>query len=219
MKRMITKFAFTLCLWFSLPLCAQEAVHSYFRTLDIRNGLSQNTVCQILQDRQGFVWFGTKDGLNRYDGISFRIYKKENSGLGKNYITSLHEDRQGNIWIGTDGGVFVYNPVQDTFTAFCEPSDKGTVVKEFVNMIRGDEKGNVWMAVENQGLFCYYPAEGKLKNFLGGTDPVNPTSLWVDGDTRWVALYADNLYYTKDNFLTSPNLFAMRKEMNLSRER
>ena len=46
---------------------------------------------------------GTKDGLNRYDGLSFRIYKKENSGLGKNFITALYEDRLGNIWIGTDG--------------------------------------------------------------------------------------------------------------------
>ncbi len=74
-----------------------------FQTMDIRNGLSQNTVYQILQDRKGFMWFGTKDGLNRYDGLSFRIYKKENSGLGKNFITALYEDRRGNIWIGTDG--------------------------------------------------------------------------------------------------------------------
>ena len=66
------------------------------------------------------MWFGTKDGLNRYDGLSFRIYKKENSGLGKNFITALYEDRRGNIWIGTDGGVFIYDPVLDSFTAFDE---------------------------------------------------------------------------------------------------
>ena len=60
--------------------------------MDIRNGLSQNTVYQILQDRKGFLWFGTKDGLNRYYGLSFRVYKKENSGLGKNFITALYED-------------------------------------------------------------------------------------------------------------------------------
>ena len=86
MKRLIIKLFLSLCLWAVLPVCAQDAVHYYFRTMDIRNGLSQNTVYQILQDRKGFMWFGTKDGLNRYDGLSFRIYKKENSGLGKNFI-------------------------------------------------------------------------------------------------------------------------------------
>ena len=90
MKRLIIKLFLSLCLWAVLPVCAQDAVHYYFRTMDIRNGLSQNTVYQILQDRKGFMWFGTKDGLNRYDGLSFRIYKKENSGLGKNFITALY---------------------------------------------------------------------------------------------------------------------------------
>mgnify|MGYP000293733691 CR=1 FL=1 len=94
MKRLIIKLFLSLCLWAVLPVCAQDAVHYYFRTMDIRNGLSQNTVYQILQDRKGFMWFGTKDGLNRYDGLSFRIYKKENSGLGKNFITALYEDRR-----------------------------------------------------------------------------------------------------------------------------
>ena len=103
MKRLSIKLFLSLCLWAVLPVCAQDAVHYYFRTMDIRNGLSQNTVYQILQDRKGFMWFGTKDGLNRYDGLSFRVYKKENSGLGKNFITALYEDRRGNIWIGTDG--------------------------------------------------------------------------------------------------------------------
>lgn len=95
MKRLIIKLFLSLCLWAVLPVCAQDAVHYYFRTMDIRNGLSQNTVYQILQDRKGFMWFGTKDGLNRYDGLSFRIYKKENSGLGKNFITALYEGPSG----------------------------------------------------------------------------------------------------------------------------
>ena len=55
------------------------------------------------------VW--NKDGLNRFDGLSFRIFKKENSALGNNFITALHEDKEGNIWVGTDAGVYVYNPL------------------------------------------------------------------------------------------------------------
>ncbi|HJD75789.1 MAG TPA: histidine kinase, partial [Bacteroides reticulotermitis] len=99
MKRTILKLFLSLCMLVTVSLHAQNNVHYYFRTLDIRNGLSQNTVYQILQDKNGFMWFGTKDGLNRYDGTSFRVYKKENSGLGKNFITALYEDREGNIWI------------------------------------------------------------------------------------------------------------------------
>ena len=77
----INIFLFCLGVFVVTPLLGQNAVHYYFRTLDIRNGLSQNTVNAILQDKQGFMWFGTKDGLNRFDGLNFRIFKKENSNL------------------------------------------------------------------------------------------------------------------------------------------
>ena len=82
----------SLCIVGIIPHYAQSSVHYYFRTMGIQDGLSQNTVNQLLQDKQGFMWFGTKDGLNRYDGISFREYKKENSRLGGNCITALCED-------------------------------------------------------------------------------------------------------------------------------
>ena len=67
---------------------------------------------------------------------------------------------KGNIWIGTDGGVFIYNPVLDSFTAFNQTSDKGTVIKDFVTMIGSDEYDNIWISVENQGLFCYNHEKG-----------------------------------------------------------
>lgn len=200
MKRLVWKIFFCLCATAMLPVCAQDAVHYYFRTLDVRDGLSQNTVYQIIQDRKGFIWFGTKDGLNRYDGLSFRVYKKENSDLGRNFITALYEDRQGNIWVGTDSGIFIYNPVQDSFTAFDKPSDKGSVIKDYVTMIGSDEHDNLWMSVENQGLFCYRPGEGKLLNYLHDSGRPNVTRFWMSGNTCWLALYADNLYYTKADF-------------------
>ena len=89
-----------------------------FRSLDINNGLSQNTVHAILQDKQGFMWFGTKDGLDRYDGISFRTFMKESGTLGNNFITSLYEDNLGQIWIGTDVGLYVYCPQMEKGQAF-----------------------------------------------------------------------------------------------------
>ena len=113
---------------------AQRLEH-YSRTVDIRNGLSQNSVNKIFQDRTGFVWLGTKDGLNRYDGHSFRVYNSENSDLGRNFITAFFEDTDGNIWIGTDGGVYIYNLLSDSFTSFEDATDKGVVIHDFVTMI------------------------------------------------------------------------------------
>lgn len=96
------RMAFVRRAWTALPLllwtlCVRAATGQsyYFKTLDVGDGLSQNTVGQIIQDRLGFMWFGTREGLNRYDGLAFRVYRKDNSGLGKNFVTALYEDSGG----------------------------------------------------------------------------------------------------------------------------
>ena len=81
----------------------------YFRNIGLAEGLSHSTVNVIYQDRTGFIWFGTKDGLNKYDGINIRVFKKENSKLGNNIVTVIYEDTDGKLWVGTDVGVYVYN--------------------------------------------------------------------------------------------------------------
>ena len=202
MNRTFIKLFFCLCIVAALPSYAYNAVHYYFRTVDIKNGLSQNSVNQIFQDKKGFMWFGTKDGLNRYDGLSFRVYNNENSNLGRNFITTLYEDTDGNIWVGTDGGVFIYNPVLDSFTSFNRTSDKGTVIRDFVTMIRSDEQNNIWISVEYQGLFCYNSSKQQLQNYLHESGIPNVTRFWLNGDTFWLALHGDNLYSAKAGFET-----------------
>ena len=96
-------------------ICRAQTIdeHYYFKSLSSQNGLSQNTVSAILQDSKGFMWFGTKDGLDRYDGVSFRHFKYDRTNprsLGNNFVTSLYEDVEGNIWVGTDVGVYIYYP-------------------------------------------------------------------------------------------------------------
>ena len=91
---------FLICLiGYQIGCHAQMAdEHYYFKNLSVQNGLSQNTVNAILQDRQGFMWFGTKDGLNRYDGLSFRKFKHDDRtrrSIGNNFITALYEDSKG----------------------------------------------------------------------------------------------------------------------------
>lgn len=195
MRRNFLLLLVAICLWCIFPLSAQDAVHYYFRTLDIRDGLSQNTVYQILQDRTGFLWFGTKDGLNRYDGRSIRIYRKDDSGLGHNFITALYEADDGRIWVGTDGGVYVYNPLLSAFTPFDRPAVDGTVIRDYVAQIAGDGQGGIRIAVENQGLFHYCPADDRLLHPFADTSRPNITRFWQGGNRFWYALYADNLYY------------------------
>ena len=87
---LINLFAVIVC-------CNLQAINQnyYFKNFSVEDGLSQNTVNAILQDREGFMWFGTKDGLNRYDGLLFRQYKYNSNdihSLGNNFVTSLYED-------------------------------------------------------------------------------------------------------------------------------
>lgn len=135
-----------------------------FRSLDINNGLSNNTVNAILQDRQGFMWFGTKDGLERYDGLSFLTFTKESGTLGNNYITALYEDNQGQIWIGTDIGLYVYSPLTEVATRFTKKSDLNTMINNTVNSIAGDKKGGIWITVQGQGIFYYHSGNNLLMN-------------------------------------------------------
>ena len=120
--------------------------HYYFKNLSVQNGLSQNTVNAILQDKQGFMWFGTKDGLNRYDGLSFRQFKhdgRSQRSIGNNFITALYEDAEGNIWVGTDVGLYIYYPENDSFRHFEELSAEGTKIEHTVTAIVGDDQGCV----------------------------------------------------------------------------
>lgn len=196
-------------LWGIVGQIQAAGEHYYFRNLNIQNGLSQNTVNAILQDSKGFMWFGTKDGLNRYDGLSFRKFKHDvNSerSLGNNFITSLYEDAAGSIWVGTDVGLYIYYPVKDTFTHFTQLSEENTKIERAVSTITGDDAGNVWVAVESQGIFCYNLQSGQLKNHTLKKFPfisTNVKSLSFDNSkTIWVGFYGDGLYYSKDNLKT-----------------
>lgn len=184
-----------------------DARRHYFKSLDIQNGLSQNTVNAILQDNQGFMWLATKDGLNRYDGLNFRTFKKENSALGNNFITALYEDIDHNIWVGTDAGVYIYHPCTESFEHFHLVSDKGTFIERAVTSIGSDDEGSIWISSDFQGLFHYDLKRKELKNYLcreaGKEGLANVTQFWFDVDgTCWFSLYGDNLYTSDDHFET-----------------
>ena len=197
-----------LACFFITIFCQAQSVeeHYYFKNLSIRNGLSQNTVNAILQDRKGFMWLGTKDGLNRYDGLSFRKFKHDAANprsIGNSFITSLYEDFNGNIWVGTDAGVYIYYPEKEAFEEFdCQSLEK-TRIERSVSMIAGDKQGRVWIAVEAQGMFCYDTRQKLLRNYPLSEISSNIKCFTFDsGGTLWLGFYGDGLYYSKDNLAT-----------------
>ncbi len=129
-----------------------------FKHISINDGLSQNAVFAIIKDTKGYMWFGTKDGLNKYDGYNFVIYQHnpfDTTTLSANYITSLFEDKRGLIWVGTfDGGVNVYDRKLEIFYRVDLRKDKILLRDVFeIKAITEDSEGNIWVGTDGDGLF------------------------------------------------------------------
>src|ERR1700759_2438632 len=108
-----------LLLLFAVLTGQAQPVNLRFDHLGAEAGLSQSNITCILQDSRGFMWFGTRDGLDRYDGYEFTVYKNtpnDPKSLSNNFITDITEDAKGDLWIATwGGGVCRYSRTQDRF--------------------------------------------------------------------------------------------------------
>ena len=103
------------------PLSART-ISPRFDRLNLEDGLSQSQISDIYQDRHGFMWFATQDGLNRWDGHEFKIYYHEpfdSTTLSSSWVNNLTEDPQGFLWVSTeDGGLNRFDPVSEEFTSY-----------------------------------------------------------------------------------------------------
>ncbi len=135
----------------------------YFKRLNQANGLSNNKVNCILQDTRGFTWIGTDDGLNRYDGNNFIVFKNipgQSSSISGNTITDLHEDKEGILWIATaDGGITRYDrrlQPQKQFHQFKHhPGNTGSIAVNIVNALAEDKDGYLWLATSGAGVLRF----------------------------------------------------------------
>ena len=126
-----------------------------FNHLKTENGLSQNSIFAITQDGRGFMWFGSRFGLNRYDGNQFQLYKSnasDSSTLSDDYITALQSDRKNVLWVGTANGLNRFNPKKNTFERIYLDGNKHNKRYAPVNEIYEDRKGNLWIAART-GLY------------------------------------------------------------------
>jgi len=144
-----------------------------FISLSTEDGLSNNTVVCMLQDTQGFMWFGTEDGLNRYDGYSFTVFRHNPdnpNSLVNNNITSIIQDEEGDIWIGTKGGgLNRFNPRLQTFRAyFNNPYDSSSLCSNDVLSVYQDQKGQIWIGTDGGGISRYIWETDNFVNYSSG---------------------------------------------------
>jgi diguanylate cyclase (GGDEF)-like protein len=154
-----------------------------FSTLSVSNGLSQATVNSITQDQQGYIWFGTQEGLNRYDGYEFKVYLKDAadaSSLSNDWVWTVFADRAGRLWIGTDGGgLSRYEPDSDSFIHYRHaPNNPSSLSGDRIRVIYQDRQGILWIGTDGKGLNRFNPEDGSFAHYRH--DPDVPDSLAND---------------------------------------
>lgn len=159
------KFLFTCLFLASAFFCKGQAPYNFYH-LFLENGLSDARITDIVQDKYGFMWFATANGLNRFDGYTIKTYYsgKKNNGLPSNNIISLYASKKGELWVGTDVGVITFDFVTETFRHFDTSYKEGAEAnKTAINDIEEDNRGNIYAATDI-GVFKYSVAEKKWNN-------------------------------------------------------
>jgi signal transduction histidine kinase/ligand-binding sensor domain-containing protein len=170
-----------------------------FGHFSVQEGLSNSVVNCLLQDRTGFIWFGTDDGLNRFDGYEVKVYRNDpndNSSISENIIWALAEDQSGNLWIGTkSGGLNKYDPLTNKFLHW--EIDSASVEEVNITYIYEDSKNNIWIGTYRNGLYRFNPSQNKFEHWQNSSN--NPdvlsnnyiTSVVEDSRSNiWIATYA-----------------------------
>ncbi|MBW4889750.1 response regulator [Mucilaginibacter sp. HMF5004] len=189
------------CLFFSSFQSLVAGNAPVISKLGVKDGLSKSEVRCIFQDHQGYMWFGTYDGLNRYNGYDFKIFR--NSPTNKNsiiysYINCIAEDRLNNLWVGTRQGISVFDPVSEKFAvkyASRMGQTKPFQIKSYIRDIKTDHAGNVFIASQDNGLILfeqqhkqgleipYQDQQGSLWNYYVQALFIGPNQqvyVWID---------------------------------------
>ncbi|MDD5186003.1 MAG: two-component regulator propeller domain-containing protein, partial [Paludibacter sp.] len=212
------------------PTLQASTSNYYFSKINSESGLSQNYVKTIFQDSWGFMWFGSQNKLNRYDGKSIKVFDCNDPVAKKsnNNISSLFEDSDKRLWVGPDKDIFLINPFTETFSFFALKTSKGIQINDWVSDIKSDPDNNIWIVIPNQGLFELRASDKKLYHFSIGNNQIpnqgNPEcmciarngKLWVGTNGAGVYLYDKStnsftqyLGNANGNTLNNKNIYTM----------
>jgi len=156
--KVLVRLSYVIIFLFSSPVLLPQANISSASGGLVRilseNGLSQNTVHHILQDSRGFIWFATEDGLNKYDGYNFTVYKnnlRDEHSVSDNFIWTIYEDRNGVLWVGTNsGGLCKFDGEKEKFISYKNnPDDPNSLTLNNVRTVYEDKEGDIWVGTEN----------------------------------------------------------------------
>jgi len=154
-----------------------------FDRLSLEQGLSQSTVLTVHQDSRGFMWFGTEDGLDRYDGVSFKSYRndpKDPFSPPNNMVWAIVEDSRSDLWIGTEGGgVARWDHETDRFVRVTSPDKGRSEIGPKVRALLVDDQGALWIGTKDDGLARLDPKTGAVRHYRH--DPADAESLSCDG--------------------------------------
>ena len=199
-----------LFLLFPFGFCLAQPY--YFKHYQVENGLSNNTVYCCLQDKQGFLWFGTKDGLNRFDGYTFKTFRhniNDKKSIGNNFIHTLYTDDKGTLWVGTDAGVYQYHAQNESFNYIKTPTNAA------IRCIIKCNNDNYWFIAGNT-LFIYNDKTGKLTN-MQPFQHFDATSITIDANkTIWVSSTAGTIeqFDPANNSFKSYSVFDHSKQVS-----
>src|SRR5258708_1340244 len=164
-------------------LHAQNTAYQ-FSHLDITDGLSVNQVSCVFKDSNGFMWFGTISGLNRYDGYKFKVFKhsaNDPNSLNDNIVKGIFEGPDKKLWIKTHYSLSVYNSVTEKFSNdITHELAKYNISTDQLALIKKDKQGNFWFLTNNEGLYCYHS-----KN--------NTTAFFNNSDKSTAILHSNNV--------------------------
>lgn len=154
-------------------LIIAQSLENSFERFTHAQGLSQLTGNTILQDSHGFLWVGTNDGLNRFDGYNFRIFRKahgDSSSISDNSIRCLFEDSQSNLWIGTRNGLNRFDRYRESFVSWKhDPADTNSLSGDDIRAICEDQAGFIWVGTHKNGLNRFDLRTGKFQHFKADT--------------------------------------------------
>ena len=183
----------------STQALASDSRSVRFNNISGDEGLSQSFVYTIVQDQQGYMWFGTQEGLNRFDGFEFTVFVHDPSdpqSISDETIRTMIKGRSGNLWIGTDaGGLSRYDPATQAFTNYLhDPADSTSIGDNRVRVVYEDSSGALWIGTDGAGLDRFDPESEEFIHYA--SDPSAPESLssnhvWSiledSGGALWVA--------------------------------
>ncbi len=184
------------------PLHADDIIERdnlHFKHLTIEDGLSNNRVSCVCQDSLGYIWFGTDEGLNKYDGYSIFEYQhnvEDTSSLSSNSVSSLFLDSKNNLWIGLSADLNRYDPKNNSFIKHTYRNNQFDVIRDFFE----DDEGRIWVCSKN-GLFIIDPDDFSISSYAEENpefDLKQIHSFYIDSKkNKWIGTYTSGLFYIK----------------------